>query len=139
MDSTLTATPAHDGVPGSLSHRDALARLRAAIEHDQRIAFATRAIRRELGQAEHYTDERGVKLPVRAMTAAEARAVLRRLWANAGRLHRGELGAYLLRRYPHPTGQHVMDEHLRHVAAMSALEWLQSRPLYRALQERAGD
>jgi len=31
----------------------------------------------------------------------------------------------------------VLDEYLSHVAAIGAVEWLESRPLYRALRERA--
>jgi hypothetical protein len=137
MDSTLNDARAPDGVPGSMSHARATERLWAAIERDQQIAKATRSVRRELGQAEQFTDERGVTLPVRAMSGPEAKTVLVRLRANAARLHRGEVAAYLLRRYPHPTCQAVLDEYLSHVAAMGAVEWLQSRPLYRALTERA--
>jgi hypothetical protein len=137
MDSTLIGVRGRDDVSGSTSPTGALARPAGAIERDLRVASATRRVRRELGQAEHFTDERGVRLPVRAMSHAEAQAVLWRLRANAARLHRGELGAYLLRRYPHPTAQAVLDEYLSHVAAIGPVEWLESRPLYRALTERA--
>jgi hypothetical protein len=60
MVSTMNDAGTPCGVPGSVSHARALARLRAAIERDLRIARATRQVRRELGQAEVFTDERGV-------------------------------------------------------------------------------
>jgi hypothetical protein len=115
----------------------ALTRLRAAIEADMRLAHDTNEVRRELGQGERYTDERGVRLPVEAISSREAKLALVRLRRTVVRLHRGEQAVYLTRRYPHPR-EYVFDSYLQHVRGMTASHWLESRPLFRALQKRAG-
>ena len=122
MALTVDGACARDRAPGLPANERALERLRAAVARDQRIALATRRVRAELAQAEHYTDENGTRQRVIKMTSTDARALLTRLRADATRLYRGELGGYLLRRYPHPSCQWVWDEYLRHVAAMTPLE-----------------
>ena len=64
--------------------------------------------------------------------------VLALLERHATVLHRGELGDYLLRPYPHPRGQEGLDEAHRRLAAISAHDWLRTTPLYRALKQRGG-
>ncbi|MGA2926510.1 MAG: hypothetical protein ABSG43_11035 [Solirubrobacteraceae bacterium] len=122
MALTVDGACARDNAPGLPAHERALERLRAAVARDQRIALATRRVRAELAQAEHYTDEHGTQRRVSTITRADAEVLLTRLRADATRLYRGELGGYLLRRYPHPSCQWVWDEYLRHVAAMTPLE-----------------
>ena len=61
-------------------------------ERDAWIAEQTRPLRAALGQTEHYTDLRGHRHPLDAMTAAEALLVLALLERHAETLHRGELG-----------------------------------------------
>lgn len=106
------------------------------LERETRIAVATRPVRRSLRQREHYTDMRGVLHPLASMSAAEALLVLALLERHAATLHRGELGEYLLRRYPHP-GQPALDQAHRELAGTSAADWLRTTPLHRALTQRA--
>ena len=107
------------------------------LERETRIAAATRPIRQALAQRRHYTDLRVQQHPVAQMSSEEAALALNLLKQHARLLHRGELGEYLLRPYPHRQQQETLDEQHRQLAATSAADWIRKTALYRALTERA--
>jgi hypothetical protein len=111
----------------------------AAIDWELRIAVETRPLRASLTQAEYYTDLRGRRHPLAEMSAAEACLVLALLERHADTLHRGELAEYLLRPYPHPRTQALLDDAHRELASTSPGEWLRATPLHRALRKRASE
>ena len=122
--------------PTRSTARGSPGRLAGWLEGETRIAIATRPVRESLTQREHYTDMRGEPHPLATMSSAEALLVLALLERHATTLHRGELGEYLLHRYPQ-RGQETFDEAHRQLACISAAEWLRRTPLHRALTERA--
>jgi hypothetical protein len=63
--------------------------------------------------------------------------VLALLKRDAATLRHGELAEYLLRPYPHPRRQQLIDEQHRQLACTSATEWLRSTPLHRRLTRHA--
>jgi hypothetical protein len=107
------------------------------IASESRVAIATGPLRAALRQRDHFTDRHGGRHPLSAMTATEAGLLLALLDRHTTVLWRGELGEYLLRRYPDRGRQPRLDEEHRELSAMSAAEWLRTTPLHRALTERA--
>jgi hypothetical protein len=137
MAVAISSARRRDTAPGSKASERALARLRARIQADMHVACETRAVRGVLHQDRYFTDRRGVRLPILALSRQEAQAALRQLRRQAAWLYRGELAAYLCRRYPHPRHQDVFDIYLAHLRDMTASEWIESRPLWRALERQA--
>jgi hypothetical protein len=112
--------------------------LECAIERERRIAKATRPIRKALGQAEHYTDMRGMNHPLAQMSATEAVVVLALLERHALTLYRGEIAQHLLDVDPSPRAEQTAAAAYCRLCAASAEDWLRQTPLHRALTERAG-
>ena len=113
--------------------------LYAMMREDAQIADETRPLRAALKKAEHYTDLRGRRHPLAAMSASEALLVLALLERHAETLHRGELAERLLNAAAATSDTERRDaiDAGRQAASISAATWLRQTPLYRALAERA--
>ena len=75
--------------------------MRAWLERETRLALATRALRAQLADPDAWTDHRGRRHAIEAMSPDEARVVMRLLRRRARGLHRGAVAEYLLAPYPH--------------------------------------
>ena len=113
-------------------------RTRAWLERETRLALATRTLRAQLADPDAWTDHRGRRHPIEAMSADEARVVMRLLRRRARGLHRGAVAEYLLAPYPHRRHpQPVVDAAHQQLADTDPQTWLRATPLVRALTDRA--
>ena len=127
---TTPTGPAPRDAPG--------ARVSEWLERETRLALATRAMRAQLADPDAWTDHRGRRHPVEAMSPDEARVVMRLLRRRARGLHRGAVAEYLLAPYPHRQHPQVLvDAAHQQLADADPHAWLNKTPLMRALTRRA--